>query len=92
MTLNKVFVFSLNRSLRKYIYQMILMKEFKKTGLEIIFLNFQKFNKKIIIITNARNNGETQVFKNKNILIDTYNQLHTRSNYKIKVNEKLKWY
>ncbi len=43
ITSNKLFIYSLNRSLRKYTYQMILMNEFKKTG-KNYFYKFPKFN------------------------------------------------
>jgi site-specific DNA recombinase len=40
--IDKVYIHSPDRLSRKYAYQMILMEEFEKNGVEVIFLNFQK--------------------------------------------------
>ena len=40
--IDKVYIHSPDRLSRKYAYQMILIEEFEKAGVEIIFLNFQQ--------------------------------------------------
>ncbi len=40
--INKVYIHSPDRLSRKYAYQMILIEEFEKSGVEINFLNFQQ--------------------------------------------------
>jgi site-specific DNA recombinase len=40
--INKIYIHSPDRLSRKYAYQMILIEEFEKSGVEIIFLNFQQ--------------------------------------------------
>src|ERR1700722_2565538 len=42
--IDKIYIHSPDRLSRKYAYQMILIEEFEKYGVEIIFLNFQKSN------------------------------------------------
>jgi site-specific DNA recombinase len=42
--LDKIYIHSPDRLSRKYAYQMLLIEEFEKNGVEIIFLNFQKSN------------------------------------------------
>ncbi|WP_341822734.1 recombinase family protein [Wolbachia endosymbiont (group A) of Clivina fossor] len=39
--IDKVYIHSPDRLSRKYAYQMILLEEFKKLGVEVIFLNYQ---------------------------------------------------
>lgn len=41
-TIDKIYIHSPDRLSRKYAYQMILIEEFEKCGVEIIFLNFDK--------------------------------------------------
>jgi site-specific DNA recombinase len=43
-TIDKIYIHSPDRLSRKYAYQMILIEEFEKSGVEIIFLNFQQSN------------------------------------------------
>lgn len=43
-TIDKLYILSPDRFSRKYAYQMILIEEFEKFGVEIIFLNFQSDN------------------------------------------------
>jgi site-specific DNA recombinase len=43
-TIDKIYIHSPDRLSRKYAYQMILIEEFEKFGVEIIFLNFQQSN------------------------------------------------
>lgn len=40
--INKVYIHSPDRLSRKYAYQMILIEEFERAGVEVIFLNFQR--------------------------------------------------
>jgi site-specific DNA recombinase len=42
--IDKIYIHSPDRLSRKYAYQMILIEEFEKYGVEVIFLNFQKSN------------------------------------------------
>jgi site-specific DNA recombinase len=39
--IDKIYIHSPDRLSRKYAYQMILMEEFQKSGVEVIFLNYQ---------------------------------------------------
>jgi len=41
-TIDKIYIHSPDRLSRKYAYQMILIEEFEKSGVEVIFLNFQQ--------------------------------------------------
>lgn len=43
-TIDKIYIHSPDRLSRKYTYQMILIEEFEKSGVEVIFLNFQSDN------------------------------------------------
>ena len=43
-TIDKIYIHSPDRLSRKYTYQMILIEEFEKFGVEVIFLNFQSDN------------------------------------------------
>jgi site-specific DNA recombinase len=43
-TIDKIYIHSPDRLSRKYAYQMILIEEFEKSGVEVIFLNFQQSN------------------------------------------------
>ncbi len=43
-TIDKIYIHSPDRLSRKYAYQMILTEEFEKSGVEVIFLNFQSDN------------------------------------------------
>lgn len=43
-TIDKIYIHSPDRLSRKYSYQMILTEEFEKSGVEVIFLNFQAEN------------------------------------------------
>jgi len=40
--IDKIYIHSPDRLSRKYAYQMILIEEFERNGVEVIFLNFQK--------------------------------------------------
>ncbi len=40
-TIDKIYIHSPDRLSRKYTYQMILTEEFEKSGVEVVFLNFQ---------------------------------------------------
>jgi len=42
--IDKIYIHSPDRLSRKYSYQMILIEEFEKSGVEVIFLNFQAEN------------------------------------------------
>ena len=42
--IDKIYIHSPDRLSRKYAYQMILIEEFEKYGVDVIFLNFQKSN------------------------------------------------
>ena len=42
--IDKIYIHSPDRLSRKYAYQMILIEEFERNGVEVIFLNFQKSN------------------------------------------------
>lgn len=42
--IDKIYIHSPDRLSRKYAYQMILIEEFEKNGVDVIFLNFQKSN------------------------------------------------
>jgi site-specific DNA recombinase len=42
--IDKMYIHSPDRLSRKYAYQMILIEEFEKNGVEVIFLNFQNTN------------------------------------------------
>lgn len=42
--IDKIYIHSPDRLSHKYAYQMILMEEFEKAGVEIIFLNFEQSN------------------------------------------------
>ncbi len=43
-TIDKIYIHSPDRLSRKYTYQMILIEEFEKSGVEVNFLNFQSDN------------------------------------------------